>query len=214
MIKRHENISGLFRTAALVGTIILLLVSGCGRNRPSDRTPIHPNPNMDNQEKYRPQSSSEFFDDGAAMRVPVAGTVPRGYLRNDNVFYHGLDADSQFVKVAPVEITAPLLARGQERYDIYCTPCHSRVGDGKGIVVNRGYPPPPTFHDPRLRELPDGQIFDVITNGIRNMPSYRHQITPEDRWAIVVYLRALQKSQNARLEDIPAEQRGHIREVK
>jgi mono/diheme cytochrome c family protein len=97
------------------------------------------------------------------------------------------------------------LKRGQERYNIYCSPCHSRVGDGRGIMINKGYLPPPSFHIDRIREMPDGQVYDVITNGVRNMPSYRHQVNPGDRWAIVTYVRALQKSRNATISDIPEE---------
>jgi len=191
--------------------IALLLMAGCTREQPSSRPPIHLNPNMDSQPKYKAQSQSKFFADSAAMRVPVAGTVARGNLREDNIFYTGAVVDSQYVKKNPVVINMQLLKRGRERYDIYCSPCHSRVGDGRGIMVTRGYVPPPSFHDDRLRGMPDGQIFDVITNGVRNMPSYRHQIIPDDRWAIVAYLRALQRSHNAGLEDIPVELREKVR---
>ncbi|MBN1212720.1 MAG: cytochrome c [candidate division Zixibacteria bacterium] len=200
----------LFGTLSLL-IIALLLTVGCTREQPSDEPPIHLNPDMDNQPKYKAQSESKFFADSAAMRQPVAGTVARGNLREDNIFYTGAIADSQFVKKNPVLINMQLLKRGRERFDIYCSPCHSRVGDGRGIMVTRGYVPPPSFHDDRLRSMPDGQIFDVITNGIRNMPSYRHQITPDDRWAIVAYLRALQRSRNAGLEDIPVELKDKVR---
>ena len=108
-------------------------------------------------------------------------------------------------------LSVRLLDRGQERYDIYCSPCHSRVGDAKGIMLSRGYVPPPTFHSDRIRDMPDGQLYDVITNGVRNMPSYRHQIPPTDRWDIVVYLRVLQRSWNAGIEDVPVELRETIK---
>jgi len=191
--------------------IALLFIVGCTREQPSDEPPIHLNPNMDNQPKYKAQSESKFFADSAAMRVPVAGTVARGNLRENNILYTGAVADSQYTDKNPVFINMQVLKRGRERYDIYCSPCHSRVGDGRGIMVTRGYIPPPSFHDDRLLKMPDGQIFDVITNGVRNMPSYRHQITPDDRWAIVAYLRALQRSRNATLEDIPVELREKVR---
>ena len=103
----------------------------------------------------------------------------------------------------PIEIDMKTMKRGQERFDIYCSPCHSRVGDGRGIIIDKGFPPPPSFHIDRIREMPDGEIFDVITNGLRNMPSYGHQVMPADRWAIIIYLRALQRSQNATLSDVP-----------
>ena len=104
-----------------------------------------------------------------------------------------------------------LLKRGQERFNIYCAPCHGQTGDGQGIVVQRGYLPPPSYHQDRLRKMPDGYIFDVITNGVRNMPSYRHQVPVADRWAIVSYLRALQRSQNATINDIPPEMRETVK---
>ena len=197
----------------LITTAILLILAGCGRERPSSKPQIHLNPNMDSQEKYKAQSQSKFFPDNSTMRMPVAGTVMQGQLGKDEKFYKGYEgniADSQFVKKAPVEITMQVLKRGQEHYDIYCSPCHSRVGDGKGIMITRGYVPPPSFHEVRIRNMPDGQIYEVITNGVRNMPSYRHQINPSDRWAIVTYLRALQRSQQAELKDIPEELREQV----
>ncbi|MBD3299206.1 MAG: c-type cytochrome [candidate division Zixibacteria bacterium] len=145
------------------------------------------------------------------MRTPPAGTVPRGALIMDSVFMTGLDADSVPVAEIPDEITMPLLERGQERFDIYCSPCHGRTGDGRGIMVNRGYVPPPTYHSDRLRDVSDGHIFNVITYGIRNMKGYKHQIPPDDRWAIIAYMRALQRSQNATLDDVPQEKRSQLR---
>ncbi|RMD92292.1 MAG: cytochrome c [Calditrichaeota bacterium] len=184
---------------------LLTLTSACFRGLPSDKPPIHINPNMDDQPKYKPQSASQFFVDGATMREPVPGTVPRGFLREDQAYYFGRDARGDTLKHVPVPITMQLLKRGQQRFNIYCSPCHSRVGDGKGIVVQYNFLPPPTFHSDRLRNVPDGYIFSVITNGIRNMPSYRHQISVADRWAIVAYVRALQRSQHATLDDLPEE---------
>jgi mono/diheme cytochrome c family protein len=195
----------------LVSIVITMLAAGCFRGMPSDKPPIKIVKGMDNQPKYKPQSSSAFFPDGAAMRTPVPGTVARGQLHEDSAFFAGLDDKGQFLQTAPMHITPQLLQRGRERFDIYCSPCHGRLGDGNGIVVERGYIPPPSFHGDRLRQVADGYIFDVITNGVRNMPSYADQVPPEDRWAIVVYLRALQRSQNARLGDVPEELRGKIR---
>lgn len=188
----------------------LLVVTGC-QGQPSDRPPIHLNPNMDDQEKYQAYESSEFFADGSAMRTPPLGTVAQGTLRDDPEFATGFDADSVAIAHAPITATMPVLKRGQERFNIYCSPCHGRVGDGRGIMVNRGYPPPPTFHSDRIRELPDGQVFAVISDGIRNMPGYRFQIPVEDRWAIVLYLRALQRSQNATLDDVPEEKQSLLK---
>jgi len=193
---------------------ILTVFTGCSRERPSAKPPIHLNPNMDNQEKFLPQSQNKFYADSSAQRQPVPGTIARGYLRNDDVYFRGMKSNGELIEIVPVDIDIHLLERGRERFDIYCSPCHSRIGDGRGIMVERGYPPPPSFHTDRLREVPDGHIFDVITNGLRNMPSYKHQVPVADRWAIVAYLRALQRSHNATLKDVPEEQREKLREVK
>ena len=186
------------------------ILSGCARGLPKEDPPIRLLQNMYSQEKYKAQAQNNFFEDGAAMRVPVAGTVARGYLRDDVAFYEGKTKDGDTLLVAPVAYTMETLLRGQERYNIYCAPCHSRVGDGKGIVVERGYTPAPTYHDNRLRNVPDGHLYLVITNGIRNMPSYRSQISVEDRWAIVAYIRALQRSQHASVADVPESMRREL----
>lgn len=196
----------------LLAATVAMVVSGCSRGTPSTTPPIHINPNMDDQPKYEPQETSAFFKDGKAMQTPVEGTVARENLRADDAFYRGKDANGKFLKNIPVEMTKSLLERGQERFNIYCSPCHSRVGDGKGIMVQKGYVPPPSFHDDRIRNMPDGEIFNTITHGIRNMPSYAHQIPVKDRWAIISYIRALEKSQNATLEDIPEEKRDKVRQ--
>jgi mono/diheme cytochrome c family protein len=196
----------IFRWAA-----ILLLLAGCYRGEPSTRPPIHLNPNMNDQPKYKAQAPSQFFTDSSAMRLPVEGTVARGDLRADDAFYRGKNKDGTLLKKNPRPLTMELLYRGRERFNIYCSPCHDRSGSGQGIVVQKGFLPPPTFHQARLREVEDGHIFDVISHGLRNMPSYRHQIPVADRWAIVAYVRALQLSQNARLQDIPPEMRDKIK---
>jgi mono/diheme cytochrome c family protein len=193
----------------MIGTV--LFVSNCTRGQVSEEPPIHLNPNMDDQEKYTPQNVGAFFADSASMRVPDAGTIAYGFLHDDEIYFTGKDKNGKFVKEAPVMVTKPLLKRGQQRFDIYCSPCHSRVGDGRGIMVNRGYVPPPSFHTDRIRELPDGHLFDVISNGIRNMPSYKHQVNVDDRWAIVAYLRAMQRSHQATIDDIPVELRDDVK---
>lgn len=192
--------------------IFLITAMGCYRERPSEKPPVHLNPNMDSQEKYKAQAESKFFPDGSTMRVPVEGTVARGYLREDSEYYRGKSETGEFIQSAPVDIDMNLLERGQERFDIYCSPCHGRVGDGRGIMISKGFVPPPSFHIDRLREMPDGQLYDVISNGLRNMAAYKHQIRPDDRWAIVVYLRALQRSQNASLKDVPEDIRENLDE--
>lgn len=189
---------------------VSVIVSGCARGLPKEEPPIRLLQNMYSQEKYKAQSKNNFFEDGSAMRVPVSGTVARGYLRDDVAFYEGKTKEGDTVLVAPVAYTMETMQRGQERYNIYCAPCHSRVGDGKGTVVERGYTPAPTYHDNRLRNVPDGHLYLTITNGIRNMPSYRSQISVEDRWAIVAYIRALQRSQHASVADVPESMRREL----
>ncbi|NOZ08657.1 MAG: cytochrome c [FCB group bacterium] len=186
-----------------LGTGFGLLLLNC-QGTPSRNAPIHLNPNMDTQKRYDPQAASGFFIDGRTMRPPVPGTVARDGLRLDDAFYRGEDGKGQEIKYIPVDLDENLLARGEERYNIYCSPCHSELGDGKGIVMQYNFPiPPPSFHTEKVRDFTDGYLFKVITNGVRNMPAYRHQIKVRDRWAIVAYIRALQLSQNASAEDVP-----------
>lgn len=185
--------------------VLIIAISGCFRGRPSENPPIHLNPNMDYQEKYETFEESDFFADGSAMRMPVEGTVARGELRADTQYYTGKDEQGNFIAKSPLQFTMPVLQRGQQRYDIYCAPCHDGAGTGQGIVIKKGFLLPPSFHLDRLREAPDGHFYDVISNGIRNMPSYRHQVPVEDRWAIVGYVRALQRSQSASSGDVPAD---------
>ncbi len=181
------------------------LLAGC-RGTISEKSPIHPNPNMDAQQKFEAQEANAFFADGRAMRPPVPGTVARGFLRDDTAFFRGRNADGTYLALLPVEVTETLIARGQERYDIYCTVCHGAAGDGQGIVMTGGYgyTPAPSYHIDRLRrpEATDGYIYDVITNGVRNMPGYAQQVAVADRWAIVAYIRALQLSQNASADNL------------
>jgi len=182
-----------------------LLVSSCYRGKPSEKPPVHLNPNMDSQAKYEAQGKSKFFKDKSTMRMPVPGTVARGELREDEVYYTGKTKEGELIQWVPINITMQILERGRKRYNIYCSPCHDQTGAGQGIVVKKGFLPPPSLHIDRLREAPDGHIYDVISNGIRNMPVYKHQIPVDDRWNIVAYVRALQRSQNTMTEDFPAE---------
>ncbi len=195
---------------SIIPLLLAVMAMGC-RGKPFEKPPIHPNPNMDTQNRYNPQSSSDFFADGMTMRMPVPGTVAQGELNENSAYYRGVDDQGNFVTDNPVELTDELLHRGQARYNIYCSPCHSRVGDGKGIITQYKYPIPPTsFHSDIVRQMDDGYFFNVITNGVRNMPSYKHQIPVDDRWAIVAYVRALQHSQNASLSDIPVAERQEL----
>lgn len=197
---KQRRLHGILLCAIALSSLIS---ASCYRERVSEREPIHLNPDMDNQPKYKAQSSSEFFDNGSAMRLPVVGTVARGDLREDDAYFTGKDGSGLFVSHVPTAITMASLKRGRERFDIYCAPCHGRTGEGRGIMVQYKYAPPPSYHIERIRTMPDGEIFNVISNGVRNMPGYKHQIPVDDRWAIVGYLRALQRSQNATIKDLP-----------
>lgn len=158
---------------------------------------------MADQPAPRPLTPSAFFPDGRSSRPFVDGTVARGELRDDEALYTG-QAGGQIVEELPYLVNREMLDRGRERYDIFCAPCHDRVGEGQGMVVRRGFAQPPTFHSQRLREVRNGYLFDVITRGFGRMPAYAPQIPVADRWAIVSYIRALQVSQHATLEDVPA----------
>jgi hypothetical protein len=148
---------------------------------------------MDDQPKTKPQSESHFFADGVAMRTPPEGVVARGELREDDGLYLGRGENGSFIRTSPVPQSVESLTRGEERYAIYCLPCHGAVGDGKGPITRYAYPIPPTsIHEQRVIDMPDGEVFNIISNGIRNMPSYKEQIPVADRWHIVAYMRQLQ----------------------
>jgi hypothetical protein len=195
----------------IILVVLSLLLAGCYRGRPSEKQPVHLNRDMDSQPKYKAQSEGSFFTNSSAMRLPAEGTVAQGQLREDDAFFRGQDDDGEFLRKTPVPLTESGLSRGRERFDIYCSVCHGRIGDGRGVMVKKGYIPPPSFHIDRIRQMDDGEIFDVISNGIRNMPSYRNQIPVRDRWQIIHYLRALQRSQNAAINDIPETMRKDLK---
>lgn len=165
---------------------------------------------MHDQPKYQPFERSAFFTDGRAARPLVQGTVARGQLREDRWYYQGIGPSNEPVAAFPEPVTLATLERGRERFDIYCSPCHDRTGTGNGMVVQRGYQRPTSFHDPRLRTAPPGHFFQAITGGFGVMPSYAAQIPPADRWAIVAYVKALQLSQNASLADVPPDARAAL----
>lgn len=178
--------------ASAVLASLALCSAGCVRGCTSGRPPIHINPNMDDQPKLLPQASSEFFYDGAAMRVPVAGTVARGELQEDGALLSGKDAAGTYLAAVPGTVDDAVRARGAERYGIYCAPCHTDSGNGEGILFQRGKVPTTSLLDAKVRSMPDGQLYDVISNGFGLMPGYRWPVMPRDRWAIVVHVRALQ----------------------
>jgi len=165
---------------------------------------------MQDQPKYIPLRPSTFFGDGRSERPLIEGTVARGHLNEDTVFYTGKGPDGKFADTFPFPVTKEVILRGQQRFNIYCTPCHDYTGNGDGMVVRRGFRHPPSYHIDRLRQVPNGYIFDVMTNGFGAMPSYALQVQPADRWAIVSYVRALQMSENASLNDVPADARGQL----
>lgn len=185
---------------------------------------------MYDQPRYEPLEASALFPDGMSARLPVAGTIPRGGLHDDEAFYTGKERGLQvrqipeaayqavferhparfaatFAETDPAELRRALLERGRERFDIYCSVCHGRTGDGRGMIVQRGFRQPPAYDIERLRNAPNGHFFDVMTNGFGAMASYASRIEVSDRWAIVAYIRALQLSQRASQDDVPDDQR-------
>ena len=184
------------RRAAVLAAAILLL-SGCDQA-------------MSKQPKRTPFQDSSFFADGRSSRVPVAGTIPQGGLRLDDHFHRGLSG-GEFASHFPSAVTEETLRRGHERYDIFCSPCHDRTGSGRGMIVQRGYRPPPSFHLDRLRQAPPGYLFDVVTRGLGAMPGYSEQIPAADRWAIIAYLRALQLSRLGSVDDLTPELRANLK---
>lgn len=195
---------------ATLAIVSLAALAGC-RGGKSDSPPIHFNPNMDTQPRYDPQAEAKFYEDRRTMRAPEEGTVPRDNFSDDDAYLYGRDGEKYVVK-APMPLTEDTLKRGQERYNIYCTPCHDKTGAGNGTVVQRGFAKPTNLQDEYARKLTDGQLYKAINEGARNMPAYGAQVPVQDRWAIVAYVRALQFASNARLEDIPADKRQGIPE--
>jgi hypothetical protein len=161
------------------------------------------------QPKLKTDQSEYFFPDGRSNRPQIPDTVARGYVHSDELLHtghlNGVEVD-QF----PFPVTAQILERGRARFNIYCTPCHDYTGSGHGMIVQRGFPAPPSYHTDRLRRAPAGHFFEVMTNGYGAMYSYAARVTPEDRWAIIAYIRALQLSQHATIDDVPADQRQQL----
>ena len=188
------------------------LAMGC-RGAVSSEPPIHLNPNMDQQHRYDPQEPNDFFEDNRSARPHVEGTVARGSLHEDDHLWRGktgsefaLDLPAKNSDGEALELNTTLLERGQDRYNIYCAPCHDGSGSGDGIIVQRGFKPkPPSFHDERVLSLRVGAIYDIVTNGVRNMPAYSAQISVDDRWAVAAYVRVLQVSRSGSLKQIPAD---------
>ena len=164
---------------------------------------------MQDQPRYKPLAATDFFGDGRSARQLVEGTVAREDLRIDTALFTGEVGDTD-VDTFPFPITRADLLRGQERFNIYCSPCHSRVGDGNGMVVRRGFPKAADYHSDKLMKAPVGHFVDVMTHGFGAMPSYASRVPPEDRWRIAAYIRVLQLSENATVDDIPAAERAGL----
>ena len=164
---------------------------------------------MHDAPSYDPLQATNFFANGAASRPLVPNTVARGQLRADEHLYTG-KINGQVATEFPMPVTKAVLDRGQERFNVYCSPCHGRTGEGNGMIVQRGFRQPPSYHDERLRNAPVGYFFDVMTNGFGAMQDYSAQVTVPDRWAIAAYIRVLQVSRSATVNDVPADRRGDL----
>ncbi|MFA6962494.1 MAG: cytochrome c [Opitutaceae bacterium] len=202
--------------------IVVLTVSILGfRGSLSTRTPMEIFPDMDHQSKDKPQAESAFFADGRADRPTPAGAVPFGrtseiadanFLKADSAVFEGKDTSGAFIKGFPSAITvdATLLERGQGRYTIYCAPCHGALGDGNGITKQYGMGATPSYHDDRLRTMANGEIFNTITHGKANMLSYADKLVAQDRWAVIAYVRALQRAAHATVADVPPDHKSEL----
>jgi mono/diheme cytochrome c family protein len=164
---------------------------------------------MHDAPRYEPLEASTFFSDGRASRTLIANTVPRGQLRQDRHLYEGI-VDGKPAETLPMPVTPQVMARGQERFNVFCSPCHGRIGEGDGMIVQRGFRKPPSYHEDRLRNAPVGYFFDVMTHGFGAMQDYSAQLPVADRWAIAAFIRALQLSQRASVNDVPADRRADL----
>ncbi len=248
-LTNEEESQRLPKGLVLVGIVLFAfclippLIVATARGTKSDKPRFHNFFDMDFQPKFKSQTSSKLFADGRAMRPRVRGTIPRGQLRTDSRFLLGIEpsgegsgkfatpagksgvesdpsAEPDWVTEIPMEVTAELMERGRERFNIHCAVCHGRAGQGNGLASLRAlelqqgtWVPPTSVHAEYVREQPVGQLFNTISNGVRKMPAYGHQIPPKDRWAIVLYLRALQRSQYATISDVPEGLRTTLREM-
>lgn len=195
-----QLLNTLYRTKKiklLLLVVLVLALAGCENQRYGAQL-------MRSQPRFDPLEENTFFEDHRASRPLIEDTVAQGYLRLDEQLYTG-KVDGAFADTFPMPITAEVLERGQSEFNVFCSPCHGHLGNGEGMVVQRGFPNPPTFHSDRLRNAPPGYFFNVITNGFGKMYKYDARIIPEDRWAIVAYIEALQLSQNADISLVPSE---------
>jgi mono/diheme cytochrome c family protein len=187
----------LFQKLMMLTSVAIFAIAGCRQQ-------------MADQPHQRPLEPSTFFDDGMASRPVEPGTVARAGREQNGPRFNS-KVDGKLVDTFPFEVTMQVLARGQERYEIFCSPCHDRLGTGQGMIVRRGFTPARSFHDPRLRDAPAGHFFEVMTQGFGQMPSYANQLSEHDRWAVIAYIRALQFSRNVRLDQLPPEDRAKMK---
>ncbi len=199
-MSRSDN--GPARQGLISARALILIVGGCVALA-ACRQDMHDAP------RYDPLEASTFFANGSAARPPMANTVARGQLNQDRHLYEGV-VDGRPAETFPMPVTADVMTRGQERFNVFCAPCHSRTGEGNGMIVQRGFRQPPSFHDERLRNAPVGYFFDVMTHGFGAMQDYAAQVPVADRWAIAAYIRALQFSRRATLDDVPADRRAEL----
>ena len=201
--------------------LVVLTISIAGfRGRRSTQPPVEIFPDMDRQAKYKPQAESKFFADGRADRPLPAGVVPRGrtvaadseFLRDDDFLYRGKTATGEFARGFPSGLTIDqkLMERGRERYTIYCAPCHGALGDGQGVTRAYGLVTTATYHDDRIRQMPEGEIFNTITNGKNTMSAYADKLSPADRWAVIAYVRALERAREGTIADVPANHKADL----
>jgi cytochrome c5 len=192
----------------LLGVLGAFALAGC--STASRQPPIQVFPDMRRQDKYKVQMERPFFADHRASRMPVEGTVAVGHLKEDDAYFTGV-VNNQYVGRNPEKLTPELLDIGQKRFNTYCSPCHDRTGQGRGVVGQRAIWIATNLMEDRIKQYNDGEIFTVITNGRRSMPHYKYQITEHDRWAIVAYVRALQRTTMGTAEDVPADVRSSLK---
>jgi mono/diheme cytochrome c family protein len=199
------------RTLTAFAVLALSMLSAACSNFPSRETPIWVFPDMKKQDKVKFETTSKFFADGRGSRLPVANTVAQETYHADLAYSTGIAADGNYVGKNPETIDREVLLRGQAKFNVYCAPCHDRTGSGRGVVPAKATWVPGNLHDDRIVNFVDGEIYHVITTGRRSMPSYRFQIPERDRWAIVAYVRVLQRAWLGKLDEVPAETQGRLR---
>lgn len=199
------------RTALTLATLALVAASSACSNFTSRQPPLQVFPDMKHQDKYKPQMHSAFFADGRTSRTPVEGTIAQELYKSDEAYSTGVTEAGLYVAKNPEPITRELLERGQQRFNIYCAPCHDRTGSGRGVVPTKAVWVPGNMHDERIVNFVDGELYHVMSYGRRTMPGYRFQVTEKDRWAIVAYIRALQRSWKGTMTDVPVELQSKVR---